>query len=292
MNSAREFLSGIVDYAGLFPPASLDMKAAVSAYAGYRAGGDRDLLGRFVLPWKRLSEFATAAQPVLTTNRDAWRLSVIATDDYADVRRAIDRFNDSTRGAVCDSVETPVATRDDVTMAAAAFPEPFELYLEIPSAIDPHELIAEISETPASAKIRTGGVVDTAIPTPEQVFRFISECVNEGVSFKATAGLHHLIRGPYPLTYEPHSPTAMMYGFLNVFLAAAFCASGCSESAVLSVLEETNPAAFRFDATGVWWRDHIVLYEQLAVVRQTVATSFGSCSFTEPVTEARNFHII
>jgi hypothetical protein len=116
--------------------------------------------------------------------------------------------------------------------------------------------------------------------------------VNEGVPFKATAGLHHLIRGEYPLTYEANSPTATMYGFLNVFLASAFCASGSSESAVLSVLEETNPRAFRFDDTGVWWRDHFVVYEQLPIVRQTVATSFGSCSFTEPVAEARNFQII
>lgn len=292
MNSAREFLSGIVDYAGLFPPASLDMKSAVSAYAEYHEGNDRDLLGRFVLPWTRLEEFATQIAAVATSSKDPWHLSVIGSDDYIEVRRAIDRFNTSTTNAVCDTVETLVTSKDDVARAVAAFPEPFDLYLEIAPSSDPHELITEISNTPASAKIRTGGVVETAIPTPEQVYRFICECVNEGVPFKATAGLHHLIRGTYPLTYEVNSPTATMYGFLNVFLASAFCASGSSESAVLSVLEETHSAAFRFDDTGVWWRDHFIVYEQLAVVRQTVATSFGSCSFTEPVSEARNFQII
>ena len=292
MNSAREFLSGIVDYAGLFPPASLDMKSAVSAYAGYREGNDRDLLGRFVLPWKRLDEFASAADSAAKSSNDSWRLSVIGSEDHDEVRRAVDRFNSSTKQFVCDAVEAPVTSKDDVARAVAAFPEPFQLYLEIAASGDPHELITEISNTSASVKIRTGGVVETAIPTPEQVYRFICECVNEGVPFKATAGLHHLIRGQYPLTYEANSPTATMYGFLNIFLASAFCASGSSESAVLSVLEETNPAAFRFDDTGVWWRDHFVGYEQLSIVRQTVATSFGSCSFTEPVAEARNFQII
>ena len=292
MNSAREFLSGIVDYAGLFPPAGLDMKSAVSAYDGYHAGKDRDLLGRFVLPWRRLEEFASAADSAAASANDPWRLSVIGSEDHGEVRRAVDRFNSATKAFVCDTVETPVTSKADVARAVAAFPEPFELYLEIAPSSDPHELITEISNTSASAKIRTGGVVETAIPTPEQVYRFICECVNEGVPFKATAGLHHLIRGQYPLTYEPDSPTATMYGFLNIFLASAFCASGSSESAVLSVLEETNPAAFRFDDTGVWWRDHFVVYEQLSIVRQTVATSFGSCSFTEPVTEARNFQII
>jgi hypothetical protein len=292
MNSAREFLSGIVDYAGLFPPAGLDMKSAVSAYAGYLAGNDRDLLGRFVLPWKRLEEFASAAADVATSTDDPWRLSATGSDDHDETRRAIDRFNASTKRFTCDVVEAPVTSKDDVARAVAAFPEPFELYLEIAPSGDPHELITEISNTSASAKIRTGGVVETAIPTPEQVYRFICECVNEGVPFKATAGLHHLIRGQYPLTYEANSPTATMYGFLNIFLASAFCAAGSSESAVLSILEEMNPAAFRFDDTGVWWRDHFIAYEQLSIVRQTVATTFGSCSFTEPVTEARNFQII
>jgi hypothetical protein len=292
MNSAREFLSGIVDYAGLFPPAGLDMKSAVSAYAEYHAGKDRDLLGRFVVPWKRLEEFAAELDGLAVTTDDPWKLSVIGSDAYEEVRRAIDGFNDSTDNASCDTVEAPVSSKEDVARAVTSFPEPFVLYLEVATTSDPHEIITEISKTPASAKLRTGGIVETAIPTPEQVYRFICECVNEGVPFKATAGLHHLIRGTYPLTYDVDSPTATMFGFLNVFLASAFCASGSSESAVLSVLEETHPSAFRFDDTGVWWRDHFVLYEQLAVVRQTVATSFGSCSFTEPVTEARNFQII
>jgi hypothetical protein len=173
-----------------------------------------------------------------------------------------------------------------------AFPEPFELYLEVPALDDPADIIKTISNTPASAKIRTGGIVESAAPTSERIYRFMQGCVSEGVPFKATAGLHHLIRGTYPLTYEADSPSATMYGFLNIFLAAAFCASGSSESAVIGILTESNVAAFRFDEKGVWWRDHFVLDEQLAVVRRTVATSFGSCSFTEPVGEARKFQLI
>jgi hypothetical protein len=292
MNSARVFLAGIIDYAGLFPPATLDMHSAVAAFAEYRSGDFRDLLGRFVLPAERLDEFASAAGSILSDKVDPLRLSVIASGDYSDVRRAIDRFNDSEFGAVCDTIETRITSADDVARALAAFPEPFELYLEVPSFDDPADLIKTISSTPASAKIRTGGIVETAVPTSEQIYRFMKGCVSEGVPFKATAGLHHLIRGTYPLTYEADSPSATMYGFLNIFLAAAFCASGSSESAVIGALEESSVAAFRFDEKGVWWRDHFVLDEQLAVVRQTVATSFGSCSFTEPVGEARQFQLI
>jgi hypothetical protein len=83
-----------------------------------------------------------------------------------------------------------------------------------------------------------------------------------------------------------------MFGFMNIFLAAALCASGSSEGAVLGALEETDPTAFRFDDRGFWWQDHFLLHEQLAVVRQNVAVSFGSCSFTEPVSEAKLLHFI
>jgi hypothetical protein len=298
MSSLRGFLNGIIDYAGLFPPARLDMSSAVRAYAEYRESGEQDLLGRFVVPAARLDEFSAVASAVLSRDGDPWRVSVSGGDDLERTRGAIDHFNAahdllSPAGhAVCDMVEMPVSSHDDVRNAVSTFDEGFSLFLEVSSAADPAYLISAIAETSASAKLRTGGVVETAIPAPEQVLNFIELCVDSGVPFKATAGLHHAIRGRYPLTYEPDSPTAMMFGYLNIFFAAAFCAAGCSPVAVLGALEETDPSRFRCDDVGVWWEDHVVIHEQLMVVRQAVATSFGSCSFSEPVDEARNLHLL
>ncbi|HEX6576302.1 MAG TPA: hypothetical protein VF042_15145 [Gemmatimonadaceae bacterium] len=293
MTSLRAFLAGIVDYAGLFPPARLDMGSAVHAYAKYLKGSDSDLLGRFVIPVSRLDEFAADAEALLTSSSDPWRLSAIVSDDLPHARTLIEHFNASHSGrAICDTVETVVNSHDDIRHAVSAFPDDVSLFLEVGSQADPAYLVSEIATTSASAKIRTGGTVASAIPSPDQVLRFISSCIEQGVPFKATAGLHHAIRGEYPLTYEPNSPRAVMFGYLNVFLAAAFCAAGASESAVLGALEETNASAFRFDDTGVWWGDHVIVFEQLTVVRQAVATSFGSCSFVEPVSEARDLNLI
>jgi hypothetical protein len=186
----------------------------------------------------------------------------------------------------------PVASYDDIAQATQAFPDDMALFLEVSPHSDPISLLREIAQTSASAKLRTGGVVESAIPSPDQVRRFLEVCVEEGLPFKATAGLHHAIRGRYPLTYEPDSASGMMFGYLNIFFAAAFCAAGSSPGAVLGILEEQNPSAFRADARGVWWQDHVVLHEQLAVVRETMATSFGSCSFTEPVSEARLLNLL
>lgn len=292
MSQLREFFAGMIDYAGLFPPAALDMDSAVREYARHSAGSDADLLGRFVVPVSRLDEFAVAASPHFSANGDRWKVSAIAAEHPSLTRKAIDRFNMSESGPVCDSVEMPVASYDDVAQATAAFPDDLALFLEVSSHSDPISLLREIAQTSASAKLRTGGVVESAIPSPDQVVRFLEVCVEEGVPFKATAGLHHAIRGRYPLTYESSSASAVMFGYLNIFFGAAFCAAGSSQSAVLGIVEETNPAAFRTDERGVWWRDHVVVHEQLVVVRETVAASFGSCSFTEPVGEARSLNLL
>jgi hypothetical protein len=293
MTSLRPFLSAIVDYAGLFPPAKLDMRSAVNAYAKYQDGEESDLLGRFVLPAARLHEFAAEAEALLSRDGDQWQLSVTGSGNLPETRTLIEHFNAAHAGrSVCDTVELTVASHDDVRSAAAEFPEEIALFLEVPVIADPAYLISEIAETAASAKIRTGGIVESAIPSPDQVLRFISTCVDQGVPFKATAGLHHAIRGVYPLTYEADAPKAMMFGYLNIFFASAFSAAGSSEGAVLGALEETDASAFKVDETGVWWKDHVVVHEQLTVVRQAVATSFGSCSFVEPVAEARNLNLI
>jgi len=290
MSSLRAFLSGIIDYAGLFPPAAKDMTAAVSEYAKHRAGPDADLLGRFVVPVAKFNELAEALARCAPS--EPWSVSAIASEHPSLTRTAIDRFNESTSYAACDSIEMSVASYDDIIQATATFRDDFSLFLEISPHSDVITLLREIAQTSASAKMRMGGVVESAIPSPEQVLQFMQLCVDEGVPFKATAGLHHAIRGRYPLTYEHSAPIGTMFGYLNVFFGAAFCASGSSESAVLGILEETNPEAFRIDDRGVWWRDHVVVHEQLAIVRETVASSFGSCSFTEPVDEARQLHLI
>jgi len=63
--SLRALLTGLVDYAGLFPPAKLDMASAVAAHARHRAGPHAYGLARFICPASRLNEFAAAAAPQL-----------------------------------------------------------------------------------------------------------------------------------------------------------------------------------------------------------------------------------
>ena len=57
MTPIHRLLTGLIDYAGLFPPAGLTMTSAVSNYATYRAGDDSWALARFILIASRLEEF-------------------------------------------------------------------------------------------------------------------------------------------------------------------------------------------------------------------------------------------
>ena len=62
--STRSLLTGILDYAGTFPPASLSLAESVAHYAQVRSGAERWLLGRLIVPSASLPEFDALAVAV------------------------------------------------------------------------------------------------------------------------------------------------------------------------------------------------------------------------------------
>lgn len=83
LHSLNVLLTGIIDYAGLFPPSGLEMSAAVSNYARYLDSTHAWMLGRFIVPATRLMEFERAAQDFLPRDPTTrpWRLSVLLDSD-------------------------------------------------------------------------------------------------------------------------------------------------------------------------------------------------------------------
>jgi hypothetical protein len=74
-----------------------------------------------------------------------------------------------------------------------------------------------------------------------------------------------------------------MFGFLNVFIAAAMARTGLDEVGIARALEERDPEAFELGADAIRWREHSVSLDQLTTTRRDFALSFGSCSFREPI---------
>jgi hypothetical protein len=293
MGTLRTLLHGIVDYAGLFPPAGLDLGPAVAEYSEHRVGPHRWALGRFVAPATRLDAVGQAAERCFPTAAEPWRLTgLLGTDLPGDIA-AVRRFNDAYHGrAVVDAVELRAATPADIGRAVEIIGPGLETYVELPVGSDLDPLIGAAGERGARAKVRTGGITPDAFPAPADLLRFIRTSVTARVPFKATAGLHHPLRGSYPLTYAPDSSRAPMYGFLNVFLAATFVASGLGEPEATALLTESSPAAFRFSDATVEWRGHALGEAELGRARREVATSFGSCSFREPIADLQTLGLL
>ncbi|HEY2163767.1 MAG TPA: hypothetical protein VGH04_07255 [Gemmatimonadaceae bacterium] len=100
----RDFLAGAIDYAGLFPPAALDMRPALRNYASYRAGDDASLLGRFVAPAARLSELAEELESLDQPGETVKVSAVLGARLAADLESVI-AFNARSSRAAVDSIE-------------------------------------------------------------------------------------------------------------------------------------------------------------------------------------------
>jgi hypothetical protein len=301
VDAAGVLLRDLIDYAGLFPPASLAMATSVANYDAYLRSEWSWILGRFIVPVARLAEFeeAFAGLPTPTpgTGFTKWRLSgLLGPDPVADVA-FIREFNarlassSSGRRAVVESVEARVAGPDEVKWLSGIIPAELATYFEV-SLSSCGECIAAIADCGRRAKIRTGGETADKFPAPENVVEFIRLCAAANVPFKATAGLHHPLRSVHRFAYQPGSPSGIMHGFVNVFLAAAFLRAGMEATLAVRLLEEQSADAFHFDSDGVSWRQHRLTQPEIAAARRSFAVSFGSCSFTEPIDDLKSLRLL
>jgi hypothetical protein len=298
-HSIRALMAGLIDYAGLFPPAALGMPDAVTRYASYRRGPYAWMLGRFIVPARRLREFEEASRLLLPSGEGAvpWRVSALASDDVDADGATIDAFNARHAGedagaAFIDAFEMKAESAADVHRVAATLPA-LRVWFEVapgPALGSLLEAIADVGQG-AGAKIRTGGTTADAIPDARAVAQFLFACARAGVMCKATAGLHHPIHAPHRLTYADDSPTAMMHGFVNVFLAATLARDlvlhGYPDPEIvetlIALLGESDIHHFVWHDDHVMWRRHRFDVPAIESTREQFARSFGSCSFEEPI---------
>lgn len=240
----RALLERLIDYAGIYPPAALPLETSVANYSSYQSG-----------------EFS-------------WMLRwlVVGTNELQNVPKSLD----GSISLLSETDDARAATIESKAVVQAKHPVYCELALANLDQLDAVKAAGNF------AKIRTGGVKPEAIPSPKDVAAFIIACAERRLPFKATAGLHHPIRAEYALTYETNAPRAVMHGFLNVLMAAAFAWQG--EKNIEAIIAETDASAFTFDG-GAKWRGLELTAEQIKDARDNFMHSIGSCSFDEPVLE-------
>lgn len=295
MESVRVLLSGIIDYAGLFPPSLVSMPEAVINYATYKNSNYGWMLGRFVAPVARLDEFIESAKELASRDGNgAWQVAVVAGEDINDTIRKVAAFN-KTYGpsVVCDVLEVRANTTSKIENTLAALPDGITPYFEISTGDALADLVATLAIKRQYAKIRTGGVTREDFPTSKQIIRFVRTCMAANVPFKATAGLHHPIRCFKPLTYSQDAPQGTMHGFLNMLMMTGFARESYRVSLLEEAMEEEFEEVFEFSELGVKWRaDHTLSNAHLGWLRQKGMHSFGSCSFDEPIADLRKLGLL
>jgi hypothetical protein len=292
MDSAPStLLAGLIDYAGLYPPAALPLERALGDYAGFRLGPERRALNRFVVPGRRLEELGERlrALPRALRGGGPWRLAVTAGPELAGDVRAVAEFTARHGPALAwvETLETVARTADEVTRAREAVASGPALVVELPLNADLPALVRAVKAVRALAKVRTGGPQGADIPPPAALLGFLEACARERLPFKATAGLHHPVRGVAPLGYEPGSERATHHGYLNVLLAAAALWHRRSPGEAARLLEDEDRDAFQLRRDEIVWRSLSLTTPVIAGARRSFATAVGSCSFTEPVEELR-----
>ena len=290
MTDARAaFLTRLVDYAGLFPPASLTIGEAVAQYREARGGPHSWMLGRFLCPASRLGELVAAMEG------DTAEVGVILDGPGRGgpwgpaMRDDLERVATYTGALAIATLEARLPAEAPVEAVGAAVPalaavglSGADVYLEVPLDVRFETLVPEtvaaIADAGARAKVRCGGATLADFPSPTQLATFVVACRESGVPFKATAGLHHPFPQPDPAT------GASMHGFLNLGAAAVLAGSaGLDERAIHDLVSEEDPAMLSLDEAGVSWRGHTADAEAIAHARAEALVAFGSCSFSEPV---------
>ena len=313
---AKSLLDGIIDYAGLFPPARLPMDEAFAEYLKHRRQPDGWMLARFVCPAARLDEL----EPLLEqTGEPDLPVSLAVLGRGGDTAESfldgIDEDLEALRGlasrqgerAIADVFEVRLPAKGGAAIAVAdgwrrlddGSPVPVMPFFEISILGDwrprlPAAVAAarDANQTArgsgrAGLKIRCGGLETAAVPDPEAVAAAIAICTATKVPLKATQGLHHPIR-----QFDPALDT-MVHGFLNLFVAAVMArAHDLPVTRLIEIVAEDDPEAFKIGADALSWRDLQATTEQVAEARRSGLTTFGSCDFDQPRDELRGLGLL
>ena len=304
-------LDGVVDYAGLFPPARLEMSRAVKMFATDREGVCPNMLRHFILPATRLSEFDQFGTTIAAGA--PWTLSILVgggetTAEWIDkldadlvAIQAHRQAKGNTEVKVLE-IALPTALAADAdsfartiaeveTRAAGADLTGSDLFFETTSAEHRRVLVDALSQYQGKPfrvglKLRTGGIKSEHFPSNEAVAEVIELCDSAPIPWKATAGLHH----PFP--YPCPQIGVTMHGFLNLLMGVVLWqAKKLNPEQLSELISDANADRFVFTDDHVEWNG--VCANRLEVIAgRERFISFGSCSFSEPLIDLDNLGLL
>lgn len=319
LKTVERFFSHIIDYAGLFPPARLDMETAITNYAHYRTSEDAWMLGRFICPASRLKELQKYRDD-LFTGEEPFDFSVLGSGG-SDTRQFLTRLEKD-----LEEIKTFLAYHDHQVSVGVLEMRLPDSVLRAPKAATVADFLREVALRVENSGL-PGVTIFYEVPLSDAwpqllpaVMRGISQhnqAMTEaagpthyrGAGFKLRCGgvepqmyptpeqvalvieQSHLHRVPLKATAGLHHPVrhfhsaegVKMHGFLNVFGAAILTeAHDLAFREILEIVEDEDPGNFIFTRRAFAWQGLRASAEDIQRARQNRAISFGSCSFDEP----------
>jgi hypothetical protein len=310
------FMRGIIDYAGMYPPANLNLVDAFRKYCSYLVSQDEWMVSRFVCSLNSFEEIfkkdSATLKMVEGFDFGRWISFSILLNQEPKVKdflvsfrkdlEKVSRISEAYPGkVVADTFEFKLPTElngkfgthamkkmlgeiNDILTVSGLFRS--RVFIEPPVDDKFKTVFRKLAESSADSnhkgsragfKLRTGGVTQESFPSVEQIASALDTCKENRIPFKATAGLHH------PVRHMNENSGLKMHGFFNVFGAGILhYANSLSENELKSIIMDENGAAFSFTNDMFSWNDIPADKGMVEKARNEFVISFGSCSFDEP----------
>ena len=296
--AVKALFESLIDYAGVFPPASLGLKVAVDNYLAYRDREYSWVLSRLLATAPQICELPSLIPDNLGNPIPLSLITKTPAEDLHKIEQALLALRHRVTLA---SIEVTLNYNEDlseqinqVTHSVASLAtentRPF-IYFEVIYGDEwknrVRRLLAELRRASTTSlnstgfKLRCGGLPQS-FPTPSDIAFALHETASSQVPIKFTAGLHH----PFYRRALNGVVEETSHGYFNVFFAALMAHTrGCSLSYLERVItESTSTPAVSNDR--IMWLDSAISAEEIRNTRATRVISFGSCSFDEPILDA------
>lgn len=317
--SLYTFLEGLIDYAGLFPPAGLPLPDALDNYSRYRQQAENWMLDRFIIPAGRLPELDAhaVAQAELFSESNPFSLAITGRggDDPATFLQnlALDlQAITALRAKYGPRVEAGVY---EVRLPQRLF-DPIDAPALQALLNDVDQLLAEVGElrpyyemplSPTHAGWEDGVRTTTQVIALHNRSIDTSEVLPAGFKLRCGGVTTDAFPSPaqlalalvesrnealllkctaglhHPVRHDSQEVGTKMHGFLNLFGAGILAAVHVlDQGAIQTILEDEDPAAFTFAEDVFAWRDLAASTADIEALRRTWLVGYGSCSFDEP----------
>ncbi len=282
-------LGGLIDYAGVFPPASLSVEDAVEDYLRLKASDQQWIVGRFLSRASQLEELAAVASQTFVEGSEPWAVGVIydrGPGESGVLASSFAREMDPAMKVTGIEAKLTDASPDGVEKlvdAMSVADNEAALFVEVDRAVDFGLQIGAVRDVlvargrSGGVKLRCGGATPDLFPSVDELTDFIVEATNRQVPFKATAGLHQ------PVRHFDDNLGVWRHGFVNIVIAGVAAREGADRDTVASIVGEADETAFHMGAATASWRDLHFAGSAVRRSRNIGFTAFGSCDIDEPL---------